>query len=285
MKIRKAVITAAGRNQRALPLQTLVDRDGTSKSALRIVIEEATSSGAEDVCIVIAPGDRQEFIRAAGDQAGRLQFVEQSEPRGYGHALYAAREFVADDPFLHLVSDHLSISHTGQRCAQQLVHTALAQECAVSAVQATRESMLPYFGTVGGRCVPQRTDLYEVDAVVEKPTPTQAEQSLLVPGLRAGHYLCLFGMHVLTPTIMILLADLEEKTPRDQKIQLSDALNRLAGRERYLALQVQGLRYDIGGKYGLLFAQLALALDGKERDEVLAQLVELLATRATHPAK
>ena len=75
----------------------------------------------------------------------------------------------------------------------------------MSAVQATRESLLPYYGTVGGRRVPGRQDLYEIEDVIEKPTPTEAEQRLIVPGLRAGHYLCFFGMHVLTPAVMEIL--------------------------------------------------------------------------------
>jgi UTP--glucose-1-phosphate uridylyltransferase len=278
MKIKKAVITAAGRNQRALPLQTLVDRDANAKSALRIVVEEAISTGVEEVCVIIAPGDRDTYQRAAGEHAARLHFIEQHEPRGYGHALSLAGDFVAAEPFLHLVSDHLSISDMPQRCAQQLVQAAQAEACAVSAVQPTRENMLPFFGTIGGRRVPQHSELYEVERVVEKPTPTEAEQSLIVPGLRAGHYLCLFGMHVLTPALMEILAELNASA-HNGKVQLSDALNRLADRERYLALQVRGRRYDIGMKYGLLFAQLALALDGQERDEILAQLVELLASR------
>ena len=281
MKITRAVVTAAGRNQRTLPLQTLVDVDGVPKSALRIIVEEALSTGVEEVCVVIAPGDRDAYALAAGEHAGRLAFVEQREPRGYGNALHAARPFVGDQPFLHLVSDHLPLSGLrDKRCAQQLVEVASAEACAVSAVQPTRESMLPYFGTVGGRRVPKRDDLYEVDAVVEKPTPTQAEQSLIVPGLRAGEYLCFFGMHVLTPAVMELLAELDGRAAgAGGKLQLSDALARLPGRERYLALQVRGRRHDVGGKYGLLYAQLALALDGAEREEVLAQLVELLATR------
>ena len=82
---------------------------------------------------------------------------------------------------------------------------AEAEACAVSAVQATRENLLPYYGTVGGRRVPGQRDLYAVETVVEKPTPTEAEQRLIVPGLRAGHYLCFFGMHVLTPAVMELL--------------------------------------------------------------------------------
>ena len=143
----------------------------------------------------------------------------------------------------------------------------------------TRENMLPYFGTIGGRLVAKTDNLYEVESVLEKPTPTEAEQSLIVPGLRAGHYLCMFGMHVLTPAVMDILAELDGNSQRGGKIQLSDALNKLTDRERYLALLVRGKRYDIGVKYGLLYAQLALALAGEERDEILAQLVELLATR------
>ncbi len=279
MKLTKAVVTAAGRNQRQLPLQTLVDRDGVVKSALRIIIEEVLSTGVEEVAIIIAPGDRDAYARAAGDDAARITFVEQSEPRGYGHALHCARDFVAAQPFLHLVSDHLPISRlANQRCAQQLVQLAAAENCSVSAVEATRENMLPYFGTIGGRRVPKRDDLYEVETVAEKPTPTQAEQSLIIPGLRAGHYLCLFGLHVLTPAVMDILGQLVREAG-DNKVQLSDALRLLTDRERYLAMQVKGVRYDIGGKYGLLFAQLALALDGHDRDEILTQLVELLANK------
>src|SRR5690606_2276241 len=114
-------------------------------------------------------------------------------------------------------------SRTPKRCAQQLVEVAQAEQCAVSGVQATRESMLPYYGTVGGRRVQGRNDLYEVDTVVEKPTPTEAEQKLIVPGLRAGHYLCFFGMHVLTPAVMDLLAELVPAAG-DTPLQLSSAL-------------------------------------------------------------
>src|SRR4051812_21032173 len=110
MDIRKAVITAAGRGQRALPLQTLVDRDGVEKKALQIVLEEVVSTGVEEICLVVVPGDQAAYRGAAGDHAARLHFVEQAEPRGYGHALALARDFTADRPFLHLVSDHLYLS-------------------------------------------------------------------------------------------------------------------------------------------------------------------------------
>ncbi len=279
MNVTKAVITAAGRRQRLLPLQTFVDRDGVEKKALQIIVEEAVSAGADDVCVVVAPGDQAAYREAAGPQASRLHFVEQPEPRGYGHALSLARPFTDRQPFLHLVSDHLYVSTADRRSAQQVVEAARAERCPVSAVQATRETMLPYYGTVGGRRVPRRTDLYEVETVLEKPTPSEAEQRLLVPGLRAGYYLCLFGIHVLTPTVLDLLAEHVGRAAPGEQVGLSPVLTELAGRERYLALEVQGRRYNVGVKYGLLTAQLALALEGADREYVLAQLVELLALR------
>lgn len=280
MKIRTAVITAAGRNQNRLPLQTLVDRDGVQKSALQIVIEEVISSGVEEICLVVCPGDEPTYAAAAGNWARQLRFVVQPEPRGYAHALFCARQFVGSDPFLHLVSDHLYLSRETRRCAQQLVEVASAENCSVSAVQATRESLLPFYGAVGGRGVPNQPGLYVIEKVLEKPTPTEAEQKLIVPGLRSGHYLCYFGMHVLTPSIMEVLAESGvEGAPGTFPTALSDALLKLAERERCLAFQISGRRYNIGVKFGLLNAQLALALDGADREEVLAQLVELLAQR------
>lgn len=279
MEIKRAVITAAGRNQRTLPLQTLVDRDGATKTALCIILEEVLAAGVKEVCVVIHPGDQPAYAAAAGNHAKEVQFVEQSAPLGYGHAVSCAREFTANQPFLLLVGDHLYLSFGPKRCAQQLVEAATAENCAVSAVQATHESNLPYFGTVGGRLEAGRQGLYQVEQVIEKPTPTEAEQQLIVPGLRAGHYLCFFGMHVITPTGMELLTELVAQAGKQGGVHLSAALTRLAARERYLALELQGQRYDIGVKYGLLIAQLALALDGQDREDVLAHLVELLARR------
>ncbi len=278
MEIRKAVITAAGRNQRALPLQTLVDRDGATKTALSIIIEEALGAGITEVSIVIAPGDREAYLAAAGRHAAKIAIVEQNEPRGYGHAVLAARDFVGAAPFLLLVGDHLYVTHEERPCARQLVEVAAQHRCAVSAVHGTHESQLPYYGAVGGRRLHGQNALYEITDVLEKPTPTEAEQRLLVPGLRAGHYLCFFGMHVLTPRTMTLL---QEAAAADATapLQLSPALARLADQERYLAYEARGTRYDIGARYGLLSAQLALALAGRDREEVLHRVLELLARR------
>lgn len=278
MEIKRAIITAAGKAQRALPLQSLIDRDGQTKTALAVIIEEALAAGISEIAVVIAPGDRDAFRSAAGPHASKLHFVEQREPRGFGEAVLTARTFTADAPFLLLVGDHLYVSSCDRPCARQLVEVAMAHRCAVSAVQSTHESKLPYYGVVGGRRLHGQAGLYEITEVVEKPTPTEAEQRLMVPGLRAGHYLCFFGMHVLTPSVMNLLAE-AAAAAGSGPVQLSPALAELADRERYLAFEARGQRFDIGVRFGLLNAQLALALDGRDRETVLSLLVELLAQR------
>jgi UTP--glucose-1-phosphate uridylyltransferase len=279
MNITKAIITAAGRDQRTLPLQTLIDSDGAEKSVLSILIEEVLRAGIEEICLVIRPGDEQPYAAEAGDHSGRLHFVHQEQRLGYGHAVYCAREFAGSEPFLHLVGDHLYVSRRDEGCAQRLVQVANREACSVSAVQSTREHLLPFYGTVGGQRVPERPDLYRIETVIEKPTPTTAEQHLIVPGLRAGHYLCFFGMHVLTPAIFDILAALLTAAADQGGIWLGEALTILAQREQYLAMEMHDQRYDLGVRYGLMTAQIALALSGQDRDIVLARLLELLAVR------
>ena len=276
LRVRKAVITAAGANQRALPLQTLI-HDGVEKSVLGILIEQALTANVGEVCVVVWPGDEARYAQAAGSLAGAVRFVPQEHPGGYGHAIYCAREFVGNEPFLHLVGDHLYVS-AATLGVQRLVELAESESCSASGVQPTRESLLPRYGAVAGRRVPGRQGLYRVETVVEKPTPTEAEQRLMVPGIRAGYYLCFFGIHVLTATVMDLLGRLLAK-PDAGPVTLSAALAELARQEQYLALEDTGKRYDLGARYGLLIAQLALALNGRERDEVLSHLLELLAER------
>lgn len=278
MTIRKVLVTAANPRQRTLPLQTLIDQTGESKSALQVVLEEAAGAGIEEFGVVICPGDEQAYAEASGALRSRVRFIVQDTPRGYGHAVLCGRQFVGDEPFLHLVGDHLHVSQATMSCARQLIDVAIAQNASVSAVQPTRESQLTSFGAVGGRLVGGARPLYHVEAVLEKPTPTDAEQQLIVPGLRAGFYLCFFGMHVLGAEIFALLDEQQRASP-DRPLGLSPALHTLAARRRYLAFNVAGRRFDIGAPYGLLFAQLALSLSGRDRDRVLTQLVELLAVR------
>ncbi|MCG8699713.1 MAG: hypothetical protein MI922_16790 [Bacteroidales bacterium] len=280
MNITKALITAAGPKQRKLPLQTLIDMDGIEKSVLEILIEEIKDAGINEIGIIIHPNDKETYSTVIGQHIHQVEFIEQHDPRGYGHAILLASDFIQQNRFLHLVGDHLYVKQHGKSCAQQLIETAQAQECSVSAVQSTRESQIPYFGVVGGTRIQGSKDVYKINSVIEKPTPTEAEQKLLVPGLRAGHYLCFFGMHVLSPTIFqILEKNLNES---NGPINLSSALDELAKKEQYLAIEKNDLRFDVGSKYGLMKAQIALALNGKDRDMVLSDLLEFFSMRELH---
>ncbi len=307
MRITKAVITAAGRGARQYPafdtvqkaMLPVVDRDGLTKPVLQIIVEEALESGIEEVCVVVAPRDEEvyrslflsyvtnlragfrgepwaeEQAKRVGDMQGRLRFAVQDEPRGYGHAVWCAREFVGDEAFLLLLSDHLYLSNESRRCARQLLDLATEEQCAASAVQSTREHLIHQYGTLTGRRLQDRSDVYTIDEIIEKPNPTQAELRLGVPGLRAGHYLCFFGMHALTPGVFGLLGDLVERdTKEGGSIQLTTALNALAARERYLALETRGTRHNLGVKYGVVEAQIAMALAGVDRERMLAGLLE-----------
>ncbi len=294
MTVRKAVITAAGPHQRTLPLQTLTDRDGIEKTILRLLLDEVFSTDVEEACVVVAPDDEAPYRQAAGDLAARVRFIEQTEQRGYGHAVFCARPFTGEEPFLHLVGDHVYVDRQvvyvdGQvagghetSCARRLTKLAELEECAVSSVQPTRESQIGHFGTIGGQQIAGSNGLYRIEMVREKPTPTEAEQHLVVAGLRAGHYLCFFGMHVFPPVVMEMLAREVRETP--ERVSLSRVLNQLARQEQYLAFEETARRYDLGDRYGLLTAQLALAMNGVDREEVLARLVELMAVRAQDAA-
>lgn len=311
MQIRKAVITAAGRGVRLYPAADTVekamlpfmDRDGINKPVLQIIAEEAIESGIEEICVVCAPGDEEKYRNRfgqlrenllavysgvdwareqeerLGSLARRLCFAPQHEPLGYGHAVSCAREFVGAEPFLLLLGDHLYISDVaGKRCAQQLLELARQEQCAAAAVHPTREHLVGRYGTVGGKRLANLPGVYQIEKIIEKPSLSRAELEVQVPGLRAGHYLCFFGMHVLTPTIFDLLR--EQQTAGEagkEPYQLTPALQELARREKYLALEVKGTRYDIGTKYGLLKTQLALALAGRDRDLALTEIIELLA--------
>jgi UTP--glucose-1-phosphate uridylyltransferase len=284
MQIRKAVITAAGKDQRNLPMQTLFDRQGKERSVLSLVVGEAVRAGIGDICIVVWPGDEESYSRLLANDGARLTFVEQKEARGYAHAVLCAQNFVNGEPFLHFVGDHIYVGTEQSGSAKRLVEAASAEGCAISAVQVTRENLLPFYGTVGGQPVAGKPGFYRVETVLEKPTPTEAEQHLMVPGLRGGQYLCFYGMHVLTPAIFEILSTMMAEAPTG-RVSLSRALAALAQREQYLAMIQTGQRFDVGVKYGLFVAQLALALNGEDRDDVLTQLIQVLATRQMLSAK
>ena len=274
MRVSKALITAASPSQRSIPLQNLVAQDRSSKPALAFLCEEIAAAGIEEIACVVHPGDEERYADILAPYNNRIRFIPQTNflnVGGYAAAILSGRDFLAGEPFLHLVGDHLYINRPGGNCTRALLDLAQAEECSVSLVQPGRETQLAYFGCAGGRRVTGKPGVYRVENVIEKPTPTEAEQKLLVPGLRAGHYLCFFGMHVLTPGILPAL---------EHSANLSAALAELSRHEQYLALECNERRFDIGSRYGLMYAQMALALSGRDRDEVLVHMLEMFAGNA-----
>ncbi len=282
MRVQKAIITAASPSQRTLPLHTLIDSDGEEKSVLRIIVAHVRAAGIEDIGVVVEPAHEAAFREAAGADARNLTFIPQEQPRGYGHAVWCARGFVGGGGFLHMVGDHVYVFQANGG-ARALVELAEREDCSVSAVQPTRETLLPHYGVVAGPRVSGRPNLYRIESVIEKPTPTEAEQKLIVTGLRAGYYLAFFGMHALAPSVFDILGELLGRG--GGKVTLSDALAELARREQYLAMLSGGRRYDLGVRYGFLTAQLALSLNGPEAAGVLSRVLEVLAAQPAEPAR
>jgi len=279
MKITKALITAAGPDQRKLPLQTLIDRDRKQRTVLEILINEIKTAGIDDIGIVIQPEDEKNFEQVLDSNSySSVRFIHQNSNPGYGYALLSAEKFLNNEPFLHLVGDHLYVNQSGQNVAKQLIEMAEKHKCAISTVQSTRENNIGNYGTVKAERLQGEPNLFQITKVHEKPTPTYAEQHLMVPGLRAGYYLCFYGMHVFTPLLLELLNKQAIDFP-DKKLGLSESLDELSKRSRYLALEKNDSRYDIGLDYGLLKAQLALSLSGKDRDYVLSELLQFFVEK------
>ena len=277
MQIRKALITAAGEDQYKLAIQSLVDVNGIRKTILEILIEECRLAGIEEIGIVIHPSDLEVYSNIVNEDK-RVHFIQQTKNLGYGYAVLCGESFIGNEHFLHLVGDHLYVNRNEKPCARHLVEIAVQNKCSVSSVISTRENQIPNYGTIGGKRIPATNDLYLIDKVIEKPTPTLAEQKLIISGLRSGHYLCFFGMHVLSPLIMKILSK-NHHNSGGNKFGLSEALNELAQKEQYLALEKDDWRFDIGSRYGLFKAQLALALSGNDREEVMSELLEFFAMR------
>lgn len=277
MKIQKAVIPMAGPKHRDLALQHVTTGDGRTRYVAALQIDELLTAGLRQVALVTAP-NTEPFFQALRCQFGSsIVRIEQPDSMGFGDAILCAESWVGEEPFVVQVCDHVFVTHVADSCTAQLVAVAAREDCSVSAVQATPESQLPYFGVVGGSRIANSDGLYTVTTVIEKPTPTVAEERCMVPGLRQGTYLALFGTHALTPRVFSILREQKRTMAKDQKLGLTEALAGLATREKYLAIEVQGSRLDLEGPFGLLRTQLALALHGQRRDEVLEILLEEVA--------
>jgi UTP--glucose-1-phosphate uridylyltransferase len=313
-KVRKAVITAAGRGTRQYPASTavqkemfpLVDRDGLTKPVIQIIGEEALDSGIEEICIITTPGEEKhyrEYFRRLDDQMAkafrgkdwaileseklgafgeRLRFAEQHNPEGFGHAVYQAKKFVGDEPFLLLLGDHIYISDIKDRCARQLIRVYEQYMCdAVTGVQPTLERQLHLFGTIRGKPIEPAKGIYKAELIIEKPAIEVAREQLSTPGIPAGNYLAHFGIHVFSPRIFDSLEYLMKNDLREKgEFQLTAAQEHLRQQvDKYWCVVTQGQRYDTGIPYGLMETQLALALNGIHRTEICEAIARILATQ------
>jgi UTP-glucose-1-phosphate uridylyltransferase/mevalonate kinase len=276
-RVRKAIIPAAGFGTRLFPatkaikkeMFPIIDRDGRIKPVILAIVEEAFAAGIEDVCIVVQREDRERFEDFFGAppavenfnklssenkdythyliELGRhVTFVTQDAQEGFGHAVYCAREWVGDEPFLLLLGDHLYRSATEVPCARQLLDAYNLAGRSIVGLQTTPGSEVRNFGCVGGTWV-ERDSLLSVSEFAEKPSPEYAQENLLVEGLPDDAYLTVFGMYVLTPTVFQCLEDHIAHGVRQRgEIQLTACLDLVRQEEGFSGLLVKGRRFDVG---------------------------------------
>jgi len=279
-EVKKAVIPAAGYGTRLYPASKVikkeffpvVDRDGIVKPVIQVIIEEAIESGIEEVCIIIREDEKQPFIKYFNEPASielekrisrlpwavneskhlfelskRISYVIQKEQEGFGHAVYCAKDWVGYEPFLLLLGDHIYISNTETRCAQQLINLFHELHENVCAVMRTSEDFLHLFGTVAGRYI-KKHRIYEALEIKEKPTIEYAERHLQTDNIPIGEYLCFFGQYILLPNVFDHLEYLIKGNIRERgEFQLTSALEMLRKqRGKFYVYESDGHRYDIG---------------------------------------
>ena len=295
--ITKAVITAAGRGTRQYPatnavqkeLFPVVDLDGIAKPTIQIIAEQAVQAGIEEICIVVNPGEGEQLRRhfkglGPDEKEGfrrqnkgwilkqsdllselnrRITYVEQTEPHGFGHAVWCARRFSGPDPFLLLLGDHLYLSNSPISCIEQAIQGYGQVKTTLLPVVRTPVHQINLFGTLCGEPVPGKAGFYSVRKIIEKPDAETARKQLKTPGLSEDEYLTLFGIYALSGRIMDYLGKHVENDIRSgDEIQLTTALQELIDRDKAYALEINGLRLDMGTPLGYIQTQLALARRG-----------------------
>lgn len=280
-KVKKAVIPAAGYGTRLYPASKvikkeffpIVDRDGMTKPIIQVIIEEAINSDIEEVCIIIREDEQQTFLKYFNEHENlgfekriselpwasneskrlielskRISYVIQKKQSGFGHAVYCAKEWVGDEPFLLMLGDHVYISNANVRCAKQIIDIFNKLNENVCAVMRTPEDMLHLYGTVGGKSIPDYKRLYEALEIKEKPTIEYAERNLQTDNIPLGEYLCFFGQYILMPDLFDYIKYLIDNDIKERgEIQLTSALE-MARKQRgiFYVYETDGKRFDTG---------------------------------------
>ncbi|MDH4335181.1 MAG: UTP--glucose-1-phosphate uridylyltransferase GalU [Chloroflexota bacterium] len=286
MRVRKAVIPAAGFGTRFLPATKAVPKEMlplVDRPIIQYAVEEAVASGIEQIIIVIASGrsaieehfdshpalerwleDRGqiELLRAVRriTEVGTIAFVHQKEQLGLGHAVLMAKELVGDEPFAVMLPDDVMLNPGGTPVTGQLIEQYSAHRGSVIALHRVSREDTSRYGIVA----PLREEhrLVEIGDLVEKPPPDEAPSDLAV-----------LGRYILSPKIF----DKLETTQRGAggEIQLTDALRALAREQPVFGYRFEGVRHDAGTRLGWLKANVALSLESDEADEFRAYVRSL----------
>ncbi len=270
LRVKKLVIPIAGQGTRMMPVTSVlpkalfpvVDTERKVKAVLHLLLEDAARAGIDQVCVVVSPG-QEPLIRTYLDavtQSDRLvlpvsiDFVEQSEPRGFGHAVIQAKGFVCDDPFLLLLGDHVHCASIGLRsCVSQVLDAYENQDgCkAMIGMHDVDEFAVPAMGTAAGLRVKDR--LFHCKDFVEKPDAETARERLRTQGLPADKYLAHCGIYAFDAELFdCLKEECLAVGESNREIELAAAQQRLLQRypESYYLYWIEGKAYDMGNPEG-----------------------------------
>jgi UTP--glucose-1-phosphate uridylyltransferase len=287
MKIRKAIIPAAGLGTRFLPATKAQPKEMlpiVDKPTIQYIVEEAVASGIEEIVIIIGRGKRS--IEDHFDKSYELEdalfkkkqlkmleevqnisnlvniyYVRQKEAKGLGHAILCARSFIGDEPFAILLGDDIVMSETP--CLKQIINVFEYCNSSVVAVQSVPENEVHKYGIIKPKGTSIEPNLFYMDSLVEKPSREMAPSQYAI-----------MGRYVLRPEIFNILAKLP--VGHNSELQLTDAINELNNQQAVLAYNFEGTRYDIGDKIGFIKATVDFALQREDiREEVLTYLRDI----------
>ncbi len=282
-RVRKAVFPAAGLGTRFLPATKVQPKEMlplVDKPTIQYVVEEAVASGLEDVILVTGRNKRaiEDHFDAAFEleyyladrgktdelaeiktisELASVSYVRQREPLGLGHAILCARSLVGEEPFGVFLGDDIIVSNVP--CMRQLLDVYAARGGPVLAVMRVPREEIGRYGVIAGRSV--GGNVYEVDDLVEKPTPAEAPSELAI-----------IGRYVLTPDLFPILA----ATPPDTRgeIQLTNGLRTLRKSRPIFAVEFEGKRHDTGEKLGFLMATVEIALARPDLGQAFRRYLE-----------
>jgi UTP--glucose-1-phosphate uridylyltransferase len=284
MKVRKAIIPAAGLGTRFLPATKAQPKEMlpiVDTPAIQYIVEEAVASGIEDIIIITGRGKRaiedhfdisyelEETLRQRKktellanvrrvSSMADIHYIRQKEPRGLGHAISCAQRFIGNEPFAVLLGD--DIVKSSVPCLQQLLAVYERYNTSVVAVQQVPQHSVSKYGIIAPKGSPLDDTLTYIESMVEKPAIHEAPSNLAI-----------IGRYILRPDIFPLLEKIE--ADKSGEIQLTQALNCLNQKQAVLACEFSGTRFDVGDPEGFIKATLEFAL---ERDDMTTDLLEYM---------